>query len=124
MKFLSLLIVPLITLIFVVLVIMNFNNTVDINIVSSSLSGLLRIAPVSKQVSLGLYTLLLFILGEMAAIFFFLPFMKNINEKNSAYKRQLEKTSVSNSESSSRVEVLEAKIKVLEKALEDALKKN
>lgn len=124
MKFLSLLIVPLITLIFVVLVIMNFNNTVDINIVSSSLSGLLGIAPVSKQVSLGLYTLLLFILGEMSAIFFFLPFMKNINEKNSAYKRQLEKTSVSNSESSSRVEVLEAKIKVLEKALEDALKKN
>ena len=124
MKFLSLLIVPLITLIFVVLVIMNFNNTVDINIVSSSLSGLLGIAPVSKQVSLGLYTLLLFILGEMAAIFFFLPFMKNINEKTSAYKRQLEKTSVSNSESSSRVEVLEAKIKVLEKALEDALKKN
>ena len=50
--------------------------------------------------------------------------MRTINEKNSAYKRQLEKTSVSNTESSSRVEVLEAKIKVLEKALEDALKKN
>ena len=50
--------------------------------------------------------------------------MRTINEKNSAYKRQLEKTSVSRTESSSRVEVLEAKIKVLEKALEDALKKN
>lgn len=45
--------------------------------------------------------------------------------KNSAinsYKRELEKESISSTESSSRVKVLEAKIEVLEKALENALK--
>jgi uncharacterized membrane protein YciS (DUF1049 family) len=45
-----------------------------------------------------------------------------LKNKMKAYERQLEKTSVAGASSSSRVEVLEAKIKVLEKALEDALK--
>lgn len=124
MKYLSMIIVTLITLVFLVLIVMNFNNAVEINLVSSSLSGILGLPAMSKTLSLGIYTLLIFILDEIAALFFFLPLMRTINEKNTAYKRQLEKTSVSNTESSSRVEVLEAKIKVLEKALEDALKKN
>ena len=42
-------------------------------------------------------------------------------DKNDAYKRELERSSISNSENSSRVEVLQAKIKTLEKALQDAL---
>ncbi len=124
MKYLSMIIVTLITLVFLVLIVMNFNNAVEINLVNSSLSEILGLPAMSKTLSLGIYTLLIFILDEIAALFFFLPLMRTINEKNSAYKRQLEKTSVSSTENSSRVEVLEAKIKVLEKALEDALKKN
>ncbi|MDR1168683.1 MAG: hypothetical protein LBK53_07345 [Heliobacteriaceae bacterium] len=45
-----------------------------------------------------------------------------LKEKNKAYHRQLERTSVASSSNSSKVEILESKIKVLEKALEDALK--
>ena len=39
------------------------------------------------------------------------------------YKRKLEKESVTSEESSAKVKVLESKIEVLEKALENALKK-
>ena len=45
------------------------------------------------------------------------------NQKINAYKRQIEKESVSSDASSARVKVLESKIEVLEKALENALKK-
>lgn len=45
------------------------------------------------------------------------------NDKINIYKRELEKESISSSESSSKVKVLEAKIQTLEKALENALKK-
>lgn len=40
-----------------------------------------------------------------------------------AYKREFEKESIESTESSSKVKVLESKITVLEKALEDALNK-
>lgn len=39
------------------------------------------------------------------------------------YKRELEKESIGSTESSSKIKVLESKIQVLEKALEEALKK-
>lgn len=45
------------------------------------------------------------------------------NDKLNSYKRELEKESISSTENSSRVKVLESKIEVLEKALENALKK-
>lgn len=44
------------------------------------------------------------------------------NTKLNSYKRELEKEAISSSENSSRVKVLESKIEVLEKALENALK--
>ena len=44
------------------------------------------------------------------------------NNKLNSYKRELEKESINNTENSSKVKVLEAKILVLEKALENALK--
>ena len=46
------------------------------------------------------------------------------NQKINSYKRELEKESVLSSENSSKVKVLESKIEVLEKALENALNKN
>ncbi|MBR1775800.1 hypothetical protein IJ750_01835 [bacterium] len=45
------------------------------------------------------------------------------NDKLKSYKRELEKESVSSDENSAKVKVLESKIEVLEKALENALKK-
>ena len=46
------------------------------------------------------------------------------NDKINSYKRQLEKESISSDENSAKVKVLESKIQVLEKALENALKSN
>ena len=45
------------------------------------------------------------------------------NDKINSYKRELEKESISSEENSAKVKVLENKIKVLEKALENALHK-
>ena len=44
------------------------------------------------------------------------------NKKISAYQRKLEKESISSDENAAKVKVLESKIEVLEKALENALK--
>ena len=44
------------------------------------------------------------------------------NKKINIYKRQLEKESISSDENAAKVKVLESKIEVLEKALENALK--
>ena len=54
----------------------------------------------------------------------FLMFLKlNVkNDKINSYKRELEKESIVSDESSARVKVLESKIQVLEKALENAIK--
>jgi hypothetical protein len=65
--------------------------------------------------------LMAFIAGIIAGIFwagsFYFPLNKNLKE----YRRKLEKTSVQSDEESSKVEVLEAKIATLEKALQSAL---
>ena len=45
------------------------------------------------------------------------------NKKINVYQRKLEKESISSDESAARVKVLESKIQVLEKALENALNK-
>jgi len=45
------------------------------------------------------------------------------NKKINAYKRQLEKEAISSDNNAAKVKVLESKILVLEKALENALKK-
>ena len=44
------------------------------------------------------------------------------NDKINSYKRELEKESIASDESSAKVKVLESKIQVLEKALENAIK--
>ena len=68
---------------------------------------------------------------ELAGIFIsgigigvFLMFLKlNVkNDKINLYKRELEKEAISSDESLAKVKVLESKISVLEKALENALK--
>lgn len=61
--------------------------------------------------------------GFVAGILFVLSYVLDISRKLKAYKRELEKNSVSSDESDSKVKVLESKIEVLEKALKDALNK-
>lgn len=63
-----------------------------------------------------------FFLGVMFGIFIMNIIVFSKNKKINSYARELEKESIASSENSSRVKVLEAKIGVLEKALENALK--
>ena len=66
---------------------------------------------------------IIFTIGFLTGILLMniLLFVKN--KKINSYKRQLEKESISSDENEARVKVLESKIQVLEKALENALKK-
>ena len=64
----------------------------------------------------------IFITGFLFGIVLMLFFLKVKTSKLNTYKRELEKESIQSVESSSRVKVLESKIEVLEKALENALR--
>ena len=98
------------TLILCFLIIMNYQDTAGITLLSSKIGQILHI------------TLIVFILGEISAIFFFAPLYTSLKEKFNAYKRELEKGSISNTSAEAKIQVLENKITVLEKALDDALK--
>ncbi len=64
-----------------------------------------------------------FISGIGVGIFLMILKLNVKNDKINSYKRELEKESINADESSAKVKVLEAKIEVLEKALENALNK-
>lgn len=66
---------------------------------------------------------LIFILGFILGLLLMNIFVIVKNKKINAYQRKLEKESIASDESSAKVKVLESKIAVLEKALENALKK-
>ena len=102
---------------------MNIQDTVAVNAVSEQFGSLVNLPVYSKTVNLALFSLLMFVLGEISAIFFFAPLYLSLKEKFNAYKRELEKGSISNTSSEAKIQVLENKITVLEKALEDALKR-
>lgn len=65
---------------------------------------------------------LIFFAGTLFGIVLMSLKLRGKNNTLNSYKRELEKESISSTESSSRVKVLESKIEVLEKALENALK--
>lgn len=67
--------------------------------------------------------LIIFLLGLLAGIFWSASFYIQVQKKLKEYQKKLEKTSVQSTEDSSKVSVLEEKIKVLEKALQTALNK-
>lgn len=72
----------------------------------------------------GKYELIgIFISGILFGIFLMDIKLNVKNDKLKSFKRELEKESVSSNEASAKVKVLESKIEVLEKALENALKK-
>ena len=67
---------------------------------------------------------IVFAIGVLIGILLMNIFIIVKNKKISVYKRQLEKEAISSDENAAKVKVLESKIEVLEKALENALKNN
>jgi len=68
-----------------------------------------------------LFVFIVLAMGLTIGLLLGFAFMLSRIEKMASYKRQLEKVSVNNDSNESKVEVLEEKIKTLEKALEKAL---
>ena len=70
-----------------------------------------------------IHKILDFCCGLLCGITIMYIFVTYKNIKINKYKRALEKETISASENSSKVKVLESKIQVLEKALKEAIKK-
>ena len=104
-------------------VVMNYHNLIIINLFSEKFASLTQFSQHTIQFDLAIYTLIIFLLGLFSVIFFFAPLYFSLKEKFNAYKRELEKGSISNSDGQAKIKVLENKITVLEKALDEALKK-
>ncbi len=68
--------------------------------------------------------LITFFIGIFVGIFLMNIVVLVKNKKIGLYKRQLEKEALSSDENAAKVKVLESKIKVLEKALENSLNNN
>ena len=96
---------------FIYFAVVNMNNSIN-------LSYLYNVADSQtyKTLSLGVYTLISLFSGVFVGAGIVYMFLSAQNDKVKAYQRELEKTSVSGMNNASRVEVLEAKIKTLEKA--------
>lgn len=69
------------TLILCFLIIMNYQDTAGITLLSSKIGQILHITPFSINLNMALYTLIVFILGEISAIFFFAAFIHFIKRK-------------------------------------------
>lgn len=83
--------------------------------------GLQDVEIINKTINTATYTLSVLGVGIFAGVCLLGQLYLSEKNKLTAYKRELEKSSVSNSSNSSKVQVLEAKIATLEKALDDAL---
>ena len=123
MKILYLLISLIIVFIVAFLIVTNLNSITDLTIISPNFAEILKISSKTLSINTALLIGICYIIGKLSMFLCLLPRIQKSKEKEGAYERRLEKTSVSNDESTARIKVLEAKIKVLEKALEDSLKK-
>lgn len=65
-----------------------------------------------------------FLSGTLFGIFLMMLKLNVKNDRISSYKRELEKESIVSDENSAKVKVLESKVEVLEKALENAINRN
>ncbi len=106
------------------LLVMNYHNIVSVTLLSRKFANLMHLSVHTLSFDMAVYTLIVYILGILSVVFFFAPLYCSLKNKFSAYKRELERGSITNSSSEAKIEVLENKICVLEKALDDALKKN
>lgn len=102
------------------LAMVNFNNYALINVLSGMdihRDGLVANGQyLAKAVRISTYTVLILLSGIFVGAGTVYMFLSAQKEKVKAYQRELEKTSISGLDNASRVEVLEAKIKTLEKA--------
>ncbi len=96
---------------FIYLAVVNMNNSINLNYLYSAADS-----QNFKTLGLGVYTLITLFSGVFVGAGIVYMFLSAQNDKVKAYQRELEKTSVSGMNNASRVEVLEAKIKTLEKA--------
>lgn len=80
------------------------------------LKGIQYSADFTKSINLSLYTLIILCAGIFSGAGTVYLFFSIQKDKLKAYKRELEKTSVSGEKNASKVSVLEAKIQTLEKA--------
>lgn len=116
--YLGLSIVLLLCVIYLAMV--NFNNYALINVLSGMdihRDGLVANGQyLAKAVRISTYTVLILLSGIFVGAGTVYMFLSAQKEKVKAYQRELEKTSISGLDNASRVEVLEAKIKTLEKA--------
>ena len=116
--YLGLSIVLLLCVIYLAMV--NFNNYALINVLSGMdihRDGLVANGQyLAKAVRISTYTVLILLSGIFVGAGTVYMFLSAQKEKVKAYQRELEKTSISGLDNVSRVEVLEAKIKTLEKA--------
>ncbi len=122
MKYLFWTIAFLSTAIWIYFVVSNLSSTSTITLLDNTPANILGTVPIRLTVNSGLMIFLFFILGSWTSIFYIKPFLMKYKEKEGAFERKLEKTSVSSDANSAKVKVLEAKIQTLEKALENALK--
>ena len=91
-------------------IVFNFDNYIGLKF--TDLSGNLY----TKDIRLSTYTFAILMSGLIAGAGTVNLFLSAQKDKLKAYKRELEKTSISGTDKASRVEVLEAKIETLEKA--------
>ncbi len=93
---------------FIYLAVVNINNSINLNYLHNITN--------TQTFSLGIYTLISLFGGVFVGAGIVYMFLSAQKDKVKAYQRELERTSVSGINNASRVEVLEAKIKTLEKA--------
>lgn len=123
MKKIFLVLSIIILLAIVYLVIINFNNYASLNILTANIVEPKALHGwtqngfyLGKAIRLSTYTVLILLGGIFTGAGTVYMFYDATKDKVKAYQRELEKTSISGSNNASRVEVLEAKIKTLEKA--------
>lgn len=103
-------IVVLCAVIYIVLI--NPSGVINLNL----LKGSTYTADFTSEIKLSLYTIIILCAGLFSGAGVISLFLGVQQDKVKAYKRELEKTSVSGEANASKVDVLEAKVKTLEKA--------
>lgn len=78
----------------------------------------------SLTFNLSQYSLLLFALSYISALFFSMLYLLKRNSLISSYEKRYEKMSVNKDENEQQMRILENKVKTLEAALKQALNKN
>ena len=102
----------------------NADITLDLQLLGIRDTAQFGMRDISRSINLSTYSLVVLLVGIFSGISWVGQFYLMQRDKLNVYKRELEKSSITNMSSTSKVEVLEAKIATLEKALEDAINNN